>query len=80
MPTNVELLKTRLSAIYVELACLDGKAASPDPRSLPNTSGPGTNIDAQGHRKSLLDEAKMINELITVADGGGFDITSEGFV
>jgi hypothetical protein len=80
MATDLANLKTRRSAIYAELALFDGTAATPDGRALPNVSGPGTNIDAQGHRASLYAELNNINEQIAIADGGGFDVGSEGFV
>jgi len=65
MATNTENLTARRDAIYAELAALDSTKAG----GKPNTSGAGATVDHVGYKKSLYDELKQINELISAADG-----------
>ena len=87
MATALENLITRRDAIAAELAALGTASAGLtqsyssssdiDPGGLPNTTGPGTNIDHVGYKMSLYQELNEINKLIA-ALAGGFDITSQG--
>lgn len=68
MASDLENLKARRAEIYATLAslgALDG----------PNASGSGHTIDRIGYRRSLLEELKALNELITAA-GGPWEVTS----
>jgi len=60
MPTNLENMQTRVTAIYVELAALSATKAG----GKPNVSGSGDAVDHIGYKKSLYDELKSLNELI----------------
>ena len=76
MPTDLENLKTRRSAIYTELAALDSTKVG----GTANQSGGGTNTDHVGYKDGLYRELAQINELIAIAGGEPFEITSVGSV
>lgn len=65
MPTNIENLKTRKAAILTELAALSTSKAG----GLPNSSGPGTNIDHQGYKDGLYRELREIDQLLGTLEG-----------
>ena len=60
MPSDLENLKTRRSTIYTELAALSSKKTY---------TIEGQSVDHNAFRKSLLEELRMINELIAGAEG-----------
>lgn len=59
MATDLDNLKTRRTAITTELASLVGK---------PSYSIDGQSVQWNEYRKSLLDEFKSLNELITMLE------------
>lgn len=80
MPTDIQNLKTRRSAIYNELAALSSTAAG----GKPNQSGAGTGVDHVGYKDGLYRELREIEELLdrirNDEDAGGdgaWEVTSE---
>ena len=72
MPTDLENLQTRRSAIYTELAAITSTAAG----GLPNSDAGG--IDHVGYKDGLYRELEQINAQIATASGGGtFEVASE---
>ena len=65
MATNAENLATRRTAIYTELAALATSTAG----GLPNTTGPGTNVDHQGYKRGLYAELADIEKLLATIEG-----------
>ena len=71
MPTDLENLKTRRTAIYTELSELDATRAG----GKPNAGGSGNTIDHVGYKRSLYDELDRINAQIAAAEGP-WEVTS----
>lgn len=69
MPTNLQNLETRKATILTELAALTSRA---------DYSIDGQQVSNSAYRKSLLDELKLLNELIAM-ESAPFEYASEGF-
>jgi hypothetical protein len=66
MPSDLDNLIARRTAIYAELAALNPAAAG----GRPNIDGGGMGtVDHQAYKKGLYDELIQINEQIAVAQG-----------
>ena len=72
MASNSDNIRTRMAAITAELAAMNPNAAG----GMPTYTKDGQSFDHVGYRKSLLDELKMLQELLPMADGA-FEVTSE---
>jgi hypothetical protein len=65
MATNLDNLKTRRDAIYVELAALDSTKAG----GLPDYSVPEQSVQHVSYRMSLYKELDLINTQLATAEG-----------
>jgi hypothetical protein len=66
MPTDLQNLQTRRTAIYTELAALD----STKPGGKPNISGGGGGIvDHVGYKDGLYRELELIDKRISQSEG-----------
>jgi hypothetical protein len=63
MPSDLDNLKTRRTAIYTELAALDATKAG----GKPNASGGSAAIDHVGYKDGLYRELRELNEQINIA-------------
>ncbi len=75
MPSDLENLTARKSAIYAELAAISSTTAGGRPNI--NGGGMGT-VDHMGYKKSLYEELDKINGLIESASEGPWEIALEG--
>lgn len=72
MPTNLENLATRRTAIYTELASFVTK---------PSYSKAGQSVDWTSYRKSLYEELEYIDGILGPVDGSAgapFELPSQG--
>lgn len=58
--TDLANLKTRRAAVTAELAALSSSAAG----GLPNTDGPGVNVDHVGYKDGLYRELRELDAMI----------------
>jgi hypothetical protein len=73
MPTDLENLQTRRSAIVAELAALTGESAG----GKPSYSIDGQQVDHTAYRLSLYEELERLDRLIAAANGP-FEVAVRG--
>lgn len=65
MPSDIDNLRTRRTAVAAELAALVG---------MPDTSLDGQSVQRVAHRKALLEEFQSLTELINALEPFDFSI------